>query len=96
MGMTIRLKVINDESRLIIQSDELKIKSEATVIYQTDESQIYSGSYHVVPSVENDISLPTKSKVMNQNLTVAKVPQFEVSNESGGKTLIIGEEHYNG
>lgn len=42
----------------------------------------YEGEYVVTPKVESD--------------SVLKIPQFEVSNESGGKTLIIGEEYYNG
>lgn len=56
----------------------------------------YEGEYVVTPKVESDSVLSTKGKQMQQDVTVLKIPQFEVSNESGGKTLIIGEEYYNG
>ena len=56
----------------------------------------YEGEYVVTPKVEYDSVLSTNGKQMRQDVTVLKIPQFEVSNESGGKTLIIGEEYYNG
>ena len=56
----------------------------------------YEGEYVVTPKVESDSVLSTNGKQMRQDVTVLKIPQFEVSNESGGKTLIIGEEYYNG
>ena len=56
----------------------------------------YEGEYVVTPKVESDSVLFTNGKQMRQDVTVLKIPQFEVSNESGGKTLIIGEEYYNG
>ena len=56
----------------------------------------YEGEYVVTPKVESDSVLSTNGKQMQQDVTVLKIPQFEVSNESGGKTLIIGEEYYNG
>lgn len=57
---------------------------------------LYEGEYSVTPKVASDVVLPTNGKQMQQDVTVLKIPQFEVSNESGGKTLIIGEEYYNG
>lgn len=57
---------------------------------------LYEGEYSVTPKVASDVALPTNGKQMQQDVTVLKIPQFEVSNESGGKTLIIGEEYYNG
>ena len=56
----------------------------------------YEAEYVVTPQVESDSVLSTNGKQMQQDVTVLKIPQFEVSNESGGKTLIIGEEYYNG
>ena len=53
---------------------------------------IYDGSYSVVPKVENSVVLPTNGKAMTDDVTVAAIPQFTVSNLSGGYTLIIGEE----
>ncbi|MBR1810272.1 MAG: hypothetical protein IJ766_01310 [Clostridia bacterium] len=48
----------------------------------------YDGAYAVIPAREAQ-QLPTKNKTMQENLTVAGVPFFEVSNPSG-ETVIIG------
>ena len=56
----------------------------------------YAGSYQVTPRVASSVVLPTSGKQMQQDVTVLQIPQFEVSNESGGKTFIIGEEYFNG
>ena len=55
----------------------------------------YEGETTVTPKVESDVTLPTKNKLLKENISVLKIPQFEVSNTSGGYTLIIGEEYYN-
>ena len=58
----------------------------------TVQSDIYDDidGYVVTPSWEADIVLPTKSKLMKENLTVKKIAQSSVSNEAGGITLILG------
>ena len=55
----------------------------------------YAGETTVTPKVENETVLPTRDKIGKDDITVLKIPQFEVSNTSGGYTLIIGEEYYN-
>ena len=50
----------------------------------------YTGEYDVTPQVQSDIVLYTRNKQMAENVLVRKIPQHEVSNISGGKTLIIG------
>ena len=50
----------------------------------------YKGEYDVTPQVQSDIVLYTRHKIMTENVLVRKIPQHEVSNVSGGKTLIIG------
>ena len=52
---------------------------------------VYSGSYTAVPKVEEEVVLPTANKLLAENVTVSKVPFYEVTNLSGGKTFIIGE-----
>lgn len=95
--MTIRLKVLDGRIRLVANDGEYKLKNPSTIIYQTEgEGQIYSGPYFVVPKINDDVLLSTKSKVMKEDIRVSKIPQFEVSNESGGKTLILGDDYYNG
>lgn len=56
----------------------------------------YTGDYCVTPKIYAPVTLPTKSKTMKDDVTVLKIPQFEVSNASGGNTLIMGDEYYGG
>ena len=56
----------------------------------------YTGTYTVTPCVDEAVVLNTADKLMKDDVTVEKIPQFEVENEQGGKTLIIGDEYYNG
>jgi hypothetical protein len=51
----------------------------------------YEGEYVVTPKVDQQI-MPTKGKVMTNDLTVKAVPVFRVSNTSGGTTVYIANE----
>ena len=51
----------------------------------------YDGEYEVIPRVDSQ-TLPTKKKVMKDDLTIKEIPFFDVSNNSGGTTVYIGEE----
>lgn len=61
----------------------------------TSQIPTYDGEYEVTPKTYEEQILPTKNKRMVNNLTVKKIPQYEVSNDSG-YTLIIGDESLNG
>ena len=92
--MTIKLHVLGEQPVLSVKDDIIKLRNETTVIYQTDVDNVYTGEYRVIPKTYDEVILPTKSKVLADNVTIAKIPQFEVSNTSGGTTLILGEEYY--
>lgn len=78
---------------LFVESQEFELEVEpALMIYTGGEP--YVGEYEVTPKVEQSTVLETANKVLAKDITVQKVPQFEVSNEADGKTLIIGEEYY--
>lgn len=64
------------------------------VVLISVEGKKYEGEYDITPSTYNDQVLATQNLVMTKDVTVRKIPQFEVSNTSNGKTLIIGEEYY--
>lgn len=51
----------------------------------------YSGDYTVTPRVAEQ-TMPTKGKVMAEDVTVKSIPFFNVSNTSGGSTVYIGNE----
>ena len=64
------------------------------VVVTSVEGKQYEGEYDITPSTYNDKVLATQNLVMTKDVTVRKIPQFEVSNTSNGKTIIIGEEYY--
>lgn len=51
----------------------------------------YTGEYEVTPKVEEQ-TMPTKDKVLLDDMTVKAIPFFNVSNTSGGSTVFIGNE----
>lgn len=89
----IELYINSQEYELVAENQEFDLEvGSATVIYTGGD--LYTGSYEVTPKVEQSTVLETANKVLAKDVTVKKIPQFEVSNESNGKTLIIGEEYY--
>lgn len=51
---------------------------------------IYDGVYEVTPLAQLDIVLDTANKILQNNVTVNKIPYFQTSNLSGGYTATIG------
>ena len=62
----------------------------------TGKGEPYTGAYKVTPKIYGPVVLETKDQSMADDVTVLKIPQFEVSNEAGGNTLIMGDEYYGG
>lgn len=52
---------------------------------------VYEGEYNVTPKIETQ-TLPTKEKVMADDIKIKAIPFFNVSNTSGGSTVYIGKE----
>lgn len=61
-------------------------------IATSQEHEVYSGSYEVTPSINDDQILDTAHKVLSDDIVVNKVPYFETSNNSNGKTVYIGKD----
>ena len=72
---------------------EVPLDAEMGQVIAVPTAPAYRGEYEVTPKVYDEQSLPTSGKLLGRDVLVHKIPQFEVSNNSGGKTLIIGEEH---
>ena len=49
----------------------------------------YTGSYDPIPTVEG-VTLATRDKHMTDDVTIQPIPTYEVQNEKGGITFIIG------
>ena len=52
----------------------------------------YKGETTVTPRTYEE----TQDKLMPDDVTVRKIPRYEVSNDCGGVTLIMGDEYFNG
>ena len=50
----------------------------------------YEGDYDIVPQVDNDQVLSTANHRMMQDLTVERIPIYEVPGPMGGMTITIG------
>lgn len=51
----------------------------------------YTGEYEVTPKTDSAVILETAARLMTRDVTVNKIPYFEVANESGN-TIYIGSE----
>lgn len=56
----------------------------------TEDLEKYKGAIEVIPSVKVEQVLETASKWNENDITIKKIPYFEVSNNSGGITATIG------
>ena len=57
--------------------------------YSPDAVPEYKGSYEVTPDL-NAQTLETAGQLMREDVTIKPIPIYEVSNTSGGTTVIIG------
>lgn len=73
----------------LLTPPELEVSFDVSVV-----GKPYTGEYQVTPKIYNAVNLPAKNKTMLDDITVLKIPQYEVSNEAGGNTLIMGDEYY--
>lgn len=77
--------------RPIQSSGTIPVKRVSQVIID-DNVPDYTGDYEITPNAHNPIVLQTKNKKMVDDVTVKKIPFFDVSNTSGGTTIFIGNE----
>lgn len=76
--------------KMVLSQPEIKMKIEpAKVVYQGGEA--YEGDYEIVPKAFEPVVLPTKNKLLADDVTVTKVPYYEVSNETGTTVYIASE-----
>ena len=69
---------------------DLKFNNYQRVIATGDSIERYKGDYEVTPTLEGE-TLPTKQKLMEEDLTVNPIPIYETSNISGGTTVYIAK-----
>ena len=67
---------------------EISIQSNMQVVIG---GEVYSGSYDITPKVEAQ-TLPTRDKVMVDDITIQAIPYYETGNAQGGNTVYIGSD----
>lgn len=75
----------------VTQQHAVSVRITGTAVVSAPE---YAGPYDITPLFTAQV-LPTAKKLMQKDVTIRKIPQYEVSNDSSGYTLIIGDEYYN-
>jgi len=93
-----QIVVIEGELNLLsVMDGEMALTSlidgemDKVLFVDTVQREHYAGPYVVTPLVLNPIVLETKDKMMDDDVTVLKVPYLETANPSGGNTAYIGE-----
>lgn len=51
--------------------------------------EAYDGEYKVTPAIHEQ-TMATSQKVMKDDVTIKKIPYYDVSNQAGGSTIYIG------
>lgn len=94
--MTVRVKLTELSKNLHVSLNDntknitAKI-GEVQTVTLSDGKEIYKGQYIVTPKIEQQ-ALPTKNKILTEDVTVKSIPFFDVSNNSGGNTVYIASE----
>nr|DAK80094.1 MAG TPA: hypothetical protein [Caudoviricetes sp.] len=91
--MTLAVEFTQSADFLVeFSEDEFSVDLGTTTVISS--APVYDGMYIVTPKNYEETELETKDKMMQKNVTVKKIPKYEVSNDFGGSTLIIGDEYY--
>ena len=72
--------------------DNMEIDADFGEIIRVKEyvgGEPYEGQYEVIPTVEG-LTLPTKERVMADDIKILEIPFYNVSNTAGGSTVYIG------
>ena len=73
----------------VAQQGAVSVRITGTAVVDAPE---YAGPYDITPLFSTQ-TLPTAKRLMQQDVTIKKIPQYEVSNDYG-TTLILGDEYY--
>lgn len=89
--MAIKMHVSMPRVTMRVEDPSVKMTvGAARLIYLSGEP--YEGEYEVTPKVETETVLPTAQKLLARDVTVHKIPYYEVSNNSGGLTIYIASD----
>lgn len=73
----------------VAQQHAVSVRITGTAVVSAPE---YAGPYDITPLLSAQ-TLPTAKRLMQQDVIIEKIPQYEVSNDYG-TTLFLGDEYY--
>ncbi len=73
----------------VAQQSAVSVRITGTAVVDAPE---YAGPYDITPLFSAQ-TLPTAKRLLQQDVIIEKIPQYEVSNDYG-TTLILGDEYY--
>lgn len=82
--------MIKVKAKIIGRGPPVRVKADQRKVV-INEYEDYGGEYAVTPTVAGE-TLPTKDKVMRDDLEVRPIPFYETSNNSGGTTVYIAKD----
>jgi hypothetical protein len=85
------IHVVSVSTDSFIDLKNVSVNSEPISIQSISEGSIiadYDGDYVVIPSAEEQ-TLPTKQRILKDDIIIEATPYAEVSNPSGGYTATI-------
>ncbi len=88
MDITVRIEKRKEIGARMVREPPFSVRME-NVSISGDGAEEYEGVYTVLSSAEEQ-TLETKNKKMTEDLQILPIPTFEVENQAGGKTFIIG------
>ena len=83
---------VNVDDGINITIDEgrsVPVTTDVVVIH--NDVDYYEGEYVVIPKPHDEVVLPTKDKVLSDDVTIREIPYYEVHNETG-ETVYIAKE----
>lgn len=86
MEIKIKVQQQNNISVKVQQPNNIRVKFKDII---TVNAEKYIGVYEYTPKAYDKQILETKNKLLNADITIKEIPYYEVSNENGGKTVII-------
>lgn len=76
----------------VAQNDEsIDAVTEVVIVHNSGDYDYYDGTYHVIPKAYDEQILPTREKIMRDDVTVDSVPYYETHNEKGTTIYIASE-----
>lgn len=87
------IKIKNDQDQKIICKNIMYQKvfcKNDVPIHLDGNCKYYEGTYDVIPMCSEQI-IDVEGKHMLEDICVKEIPYYEVTNDSGGKTVKIGD-----